>query len=254
MKKVFNFIIFTVISLLGYSQSAPISIDGLFDDWTAQSSIVDSDETLNGVDILAFEVTNDEHFLFLKITLDTELNLKEDDPVAHNIFLDLDTDNDPSTGFSAQDGYGAELSIDFSGRRAFFNINGGTSVVGFSDFSARFGPTVTSTEFELAIARNATPDGVNALFSSSTIRVLFRNSNNNDALPNEGEVFYYTFDETPIPDLIPINLDKENDDFIRIVAYNTLFNGLVDASQSVHLGKIIKVLNPDYVLKHRNER
>ena len=30
------------------------------------------------VDLLAFQVTNDENFLFLRIVLDTELNLKEE--------------------------------------------------------------------------------------------------------------------------------------------------------------------------------
>lgn len=244
-----------MISLIGllcttsfaFSQSAPISIDGRFDDWVNQTSFIDTPESINGVDLLEFEVTNDEQFLFIKIIIDTELNLKEDDPIAHAIHLDIDTDNDPTTGFSAQEGYGAELSMDFSHRRVFFNTAGGSTELQFGAFRARFGPTVTSTEFEISIGRNAIPDGIHPLFTSSTIRILLRNADNGDAMPNAGEVFSYTFDETAVPALIPTNINKEDSKLVRIVAYNTLHDGLEEPDQVNHFRAIVKALNPDII-------
>lgn len=247
MKKNVNLITYLFLSSFLAAQSAPISIDGHFDDWVNQVSFMDTPESVNGVDLLEFEVSNDEQFLFIKIIIDTELNLKEDDPVAHDIFLDIDTDNDPTTGFSAQEGYGAELSMDFSQRRVFFNVAGGSTVLQFGAFKARFGPTVTSTEFEIAIGRNTIPDGIHPLFTSPTIRILLRNANNGDAIPNVGEVFYYDFDETPVPALMPTNINKEGDKLVRIVAYNTLRDGLTEADQVNHFRDIIKVLNPDII-------
>lgn len=247
MKATINLIVFLLLTTFINAQSAPISIDGRFDDWANQVSFVDPAELVNGVDLLEFKVSNDANFLYIKIVINTELNLKEDDPVAHDIHLDIDTDNDPTTGFSAQEGYGAELSMDFSQRRAFFNTAGGSTQLQFGAFKARFGPTVTSTEFEIAIGRNTIPDGIHPLFTAPTIRILLRNAANGDAIPNAGEVYYYDFDETPVPELIPTNINKEGQKLIRVVAYNTLHDGLEEASQVNHFRDMVKALNPDII-------
>lgn len=238
-------LLFSTFQLAG--QSAPITIDGQFDEWNDNlSSYSDPDESVSGVDLIAFQVSNDEHFLFLKLVMDTELNLKEDDPIAHNIYLYIDADNNEDTGLNVQPGIGTELGINFSNKSA--NFYGSSTVsVGFTEIQFRMGPTVTSKEFEIAIGRDVLPDNINELFTSPTIKILFKNWNNGDIMPNENEVFNYTFDETPVPEFTPVSLNKESDDFIRIVAYNTLWNGLEDAGRVYHFGKVIKALNPDVI-------
>lgn len=130
-----------------------------------------------------------------------------------------------------------------------YNNFAGTSKpqVKFSDIRFRSAPTVTSNEFEMAIARNSIPDGSNPLFPDSTIKILIRNQQNSDWLPNTNSVFTYTFDNTAVPAYIPVNLNKSNSSHIRIMAYNTLRNSLLNNAKLPAYERIIKTVQPDIV-------
>jgi len=239
---VLNLLIFTPILLV--AQSAPITLDGNFDDWTSDlATITDNSESISGIDLLEMQVSNDDEFLFIRIKTNTEFDLMEN-TVPQNVRLSLDTDNDESTGFPLQSGFGSELTIVFRGHSAHFNVEPYSQVT-FFDFSMLVSPTVSSNEFEIAIKRDALPDGVNALFTSSTIKILLHNELNNDKIPNEGNFFEYTFDEIPVLPYVPIELNKESTNFIRVVAYNTKGNGLNKPDKLPHFENIITVLNPD---------
>ncbi len=228
------------------SQSAPISIDGEYSDWTSSvKSITDSPETISGIDLLELSVSNDEDFLFIQIKTNAEFDLTEN-LIPHNIRLYIDTDNNDSTGFAVQSGYGSELGIIFTSRYAHYNVTP-YSRVDFSDFSFRVSPTVTSNIFEMAIKRDAIPDGINPLFRDSTIKILLVNSANGDQLPNSGQVFSYTFDNTPTPPLVPMNLAKEDTNQVRVVAYNVLQSGLDDLTRIPAFQSIITSLSPDII-------
>ncbi|MEN8194542.1 MAG: T9SS type A sorting domain-containing protein [Bacteroidota bacterium] len=228
------------------AQSAPITIDGMYDDWSSDlATFTDPVESVSGIDLLEMQVTNDENFLFIRIITDTEINLTSD-LISQRLMLYIDADNDPNTGFQIQDGYGSELGIDFRDRTVHYNVSP-YSQVGFSDIQMRPAPTITSNEFEIAIGRDVVPNGINPLFPSNTIRILFKELNAGDNMPNTGEVFYYTFDDTPVMPLTLTDLDKEQPNYIRIVAYNTLVNGLKDPYRVDNFENIIKVLNPDII-------
>ncbi len=240
-----SIILFFIHSIL-VAQSAPITIDGVYDDWNPSLvTFTDITESISGIDLLKMQVSNDENFLFIRITTDTEFDLTSD-LIAQQLMLYIDTDNNPATGYQIQNGYGSELGINFQDRFAHYNVSP-NSEVSFSDIQMRPAPTVSSNEFEIAIGRNVLPDGINPLFTSSTIRILFKELNDSDSMPNNGEVFYYTFDETPVTPLVPTDFNKENENFIRIVAYNTLFNGLIDPNRVAHFEKIVTLLNPDII-------
>ena len=237
-------IIFTPIFVK--SQSAPILIDGFYEDWNSSlATFTDTAESVSGIDILDMQVTNDTEFLYIKVVTDTEFDLTSN-LVQQDLMLFIDTDNNPTTGYQIQNAYGSELSVNFKERFAYYNVSP-PSNVSFADIRLIPAPTVTSNQFEIAIARNVIPDGINPLFPSSTIRILFRDSNSNDSMPNVGEVFYYTFDDTPVPDIQLTEIEKEDTNLIRIVAYNTLFSGLIDANRVNYFESIIKVLNPDII-------
>jgi endonuclease/exonuclease/phosphatase family metal-dependent hydrolase len=195
---------------------------------------------------LSFQVSNDEQFLFIKLEVDSEINLKEDDPIEHSIYLYLDTDNDAQTGFNVQPGFGSELGINFSNLTANYDVATSTTV-DFTDIRLRMSPTVTSTLFEIALARDAVPDNVHPLFTGTTIKLLFKNWTNGDNMPDEGTFFTYSFDETPVEPLIPLGLNKSMPEHIRVVAYNTLFDGLLEAQRIPHFQSIIQALNPDII-------
>jgi len=235
-----------ITSLNIEAQSAPITIDGVYVDWTSDlATFTDPLESISGIDLLEMQVSNDDDFLFIRFKTDTEFDLTTD-LVQQGLMLYLDTDNNPTTGYQIQSGYGSELGINFSERYAYFNV-APSSIVGFSDINMRPAPTVTSTEFEIAIGRDVLPDGVNPLFTSDTIRILFTDSTGGDRMPNTGDIFYYTFDETQVAPIVPTEITKENENFIRIVAYNTLFNGLDDVSRQSFFENILSILNPDII-------
>lgn len=246
LKYQISIIVFILLPFILFSQSTAITIDGVFDDWnTSLATYTDVSESIQGVDITEIQATNDENFLYIKIKASSEFDLT-DTTIPQSLVLFLDTDNNPATGFNAQTGYGTELGIIFNELFAHFNTTP-YSQVGFSDLSLRIAPTVSSDEFEIAIKRDAIPDGTNALFTSNTIRILLRNDENNDALPNSGTVFYYTFDETPVEELIPTEITKEDANLIRIVSYNTLFDGLLDAQRVDNFENIVTILHPDII-------
>jgi len=251
MQKTKFILLVTVLSFLSlgsklFAQSAPISIDGVYVDWTSNlATYTDQAESISGIDLLEMQVSNDDDFLFIRFITDTEFDLTTD-LVPQGLMLYLDTDDNPTTGYQVQSGYGSELGISFGERYAYFNVIP-SSTVSFSDISMRPAPTVTSNEFEIAIGRDVLPDGVNPLFTSDTIRILFTDSTGGDKMPNSGEIFYYTFDETPVTPLVPTEIIKENENFIRIVAYNTLFNGLEDANRVGYFENILTILSPDII-------
>jgi len=240
-------ILFALINFrILFSQSVPITIDGVFDDWTPDlTTFVDTSETISGIDFLEIQVTNDNEFLFIKIKANAEFDLT-DNQILHELGIFIDTDNNSSTGFDIQQGYGSELGILFTELFAHYNVTP-YSQVGFTDLKLRAAPTVTSDEFEIAIGRHVIPDGINPLFSSSTIKILLKNENNFDKIPDVGGVFSYTFDETPVTPYTPIDIDKSDVSHIRIMAYNTLLNGLLDLNRVDDFENIIKILSPDIV-------
>lgn len=249
MRVTFKFLGFLAIILYTgslWSQSAPITIDGLFDDWNASlTTYTDTSESLTGVDLLELQVTNDDEYLFIKMKANVEFDLT-DDLIAQQIRLFIDTDNNASTGYDIQQGYGSELGIIFKDLLAHYNVVP-YAELNLSSIKLRAAPTVTSNEFEIAIGRHQIPDGVHPLFPSSTIKIVLKNNDNSDNLPNTGSTFSYTFDETPVTPYTPIDLVKANPEHIRLLAYNTLFNGLDDANRVQRFESIITTIQPDII-------
>jgi len=81
---------------------------------------------------------------------------------------------------------------------------------------------------------------------------MWENNLNSDRLPNTGTFLTYTFDETPISQYTPININKEQVNYIRVCAYNTLESGLGSDERRPHFEKIIKALNPDIIAFQEN--
>jgi endonuclease/exonuclease/phosphatase family metal-dependent hydrolase len=229
------------------SQSSPIIIDGKFDDWTDNlSTYTDIFETGNDIDILEIQVTNDTEFLFLRVKLNQEINLTND-MITQYLRLQIDTDNNPNTGYNAQVGFGSEIGIIFKEMKVFHNATIPVTKLNYTEIGFRSAPAYTSDEFEIAISRNAAPNGL-ALFPSQTIRILFQNtSTNGDDIPNVNEYFTYTFDDTQTYNYDVINIDKENPNYIRVLSYNTRHDGLINTTTSEYFENIIKSLNPDII-------
>jgi len=234
-----------LFSIHGFSQSS-ILIDGYFSDWEdVNTSVLDDIDENYEFDIIQFQVTNDEEYLYIHVLLNTETQLMGNlfEP---SIFLYIDTDNNSNTGFNPQANYGSELGVNFKQRFAYYNVDP------FSTFELNLinliaAPTVSANEFEIAIRRESIPDFVNPLFPSNTIKIAFQESTGGDYLPNDGDVFTYVFDDSPTPEYENIDFEKESENYIRVLTYNTLFDGITDPNLQGEYQRILQSINPNII-------
>lgn len=237
-------LIFIFIGIRAISQPTAITIDGVFTDWTPGLPSSSEADSYSGVNLLDFAVTNDENWLYIKLHTDDEFDIT-DNLVSHTVRLYIDADNNASTGFPAATGFGSELGVNFRTHSVSYDVSPPSTLM-FADIQLRVLPTVTSNTFEIAIARNVIPDGVNPLFPSPTIRLLFRNTDNTDYLPNNGTLFSYTFNNTPLPLESPLPLEKNYPTDIRVTAWNTLGQLSLGSAQD-NYNRILDAIAPDIV-------
>ena len=231
-----------------FAQSLPIFLDGKTDDWNIPlPTYIDDIGDGNIFDFRYFSVTNDEQFLFIKLKITPEFKLAEDNFIS----LYIDGDNNMGTGVVVNN-IGAELKWDFGFRNGEFYTNG-TTQVGFPEIQYRSLPTVTDTTYEIAIGRNVLPNGSDPLFTSSTIKIFFKdNDSNGDWMPDNGETFNYTFDDTPTPPVNLIEINKADTSLLRILNYNILQDGILDLQREQYFTRILQAINADIMCFNEN--
>jgi hypothetical protein len=221
----------------GISQNQ-IIIDGFFEDWQSNPTVetyIDSSVDSPGTDLLSFSVTNDEDHLFIKIKLDTEVDLIDENDLA-DIKLYLDTDNNPSTGYPSTDIFGSEYGIEFQARRIFDDVNyPDYTIESLYLLNIKPMPTITSDEFEIMIDRQQ--------FFSESISILIKESISNDYMPDENQIYSYTFHDT-VSQITDIEIEKENETHIRVCAYN-VHHDLLDPNNELELARVISTIGAD---------
>ena len=103
--------IFLFVSIEVFSQ-ATIKIDGLFDDWNTNITYVDDSLDSQGIDLLDFSVCNDNEYLYVKIRFADEIDLTEQFYNPTEVMINIDADNNASTGYSTNN-IGSEYGINF---------------------------------------------------------------------------------------------------------------------------------------------
>jgi endonuclease/exonuclease/phosphatase family metal-dependent hydrolase len=223
----------------------PITIDGQFQDWE-NVPIAYSDIEGDGIsaDFANIKVTYDMEFLFIYFSFHYGEFLMQDWNAFH---LYIDADNDSTTGLEYH-GIGAELDWTFGQRQGVFYSNGGSSDIWQNDLSLRIGPTITSSEFEIAMARNSdimTLNGSQVLVEGRI--VIAEAPPNSDSVPNESGGIYFSIGEDAVPSPEPIPLARRHEDDIRIVTYNNLNEGMIDPEREPHFRRILQALDPDVI-------
>lgn len=245
MRTFYSLILFLLIALHAKAQNNNIIIDALFNDWnSSMATYSDGFDTPNGIDLLEMQVTNDDEYIYFRLKVNQELCLGNS-LVGHDIWLNIDADNDPNTGFSEQSGYGTELAVNMNGHYAWFNIPNPNIQVNFGEIGIQMAPTVTSTSFEIALPRNLKPDGVNPLFTGDTIRVGFNDDLDNDRMPDDGQIFSYVFQNNTVRPKGPIGIDRLDLSDIRVVSHNILFNTGFSSSAINATERVVKALEAD---------
>ena len=215
----------------------PIVIDGLFGDWQeVPVTIMDSEGDYNYDDWAELKITNDDDFIFFKISLHSEETLLQD---WNNFYLYIDADRDSLTGHPFR-GLGSELAWHFGYRTGQYFEQDGIIDLWQNDITLRQAPTVTSTEFEIAIARGSfvlsDPDSIAVIFSSFY--------DTGDYMPDGWGGVVYQLDTTVVGPAEPILLEKTG---TRLVTYNTLYTGILEPDRQPKFQRIIQALDPDII-------
>ena len=215
----------------------PIVIDGLFDDWQeVPVTITDPEGDYNYDDWAELKITNDDDFIFFKISLHSEETLLQN---WNNFYLYIDADRDSLTGHPFR-GMGSELAWHFGYRTGQYFEQDGIIDLWQNDITLRQAPTVTSTEFEIAIARGSfvlsDPDSIAVIFSSFY--------DTGDYMPDSWGGVVYQLDTTVVGPAAPILLEKTG---TRLVTYNTLNTGILEPDRQPNFQRIIQALDPDII-------
>jgi endonuclease/exonuclease/phosphatase family metal-dependent hydrolase len=224
------------------AEQVPITIDGALGDWDNVAVLyTDAADGGSGADFGRLWIADDDRFLFLRLEMGDEIDLSEN----NDLRIYLDTDNNGGTG-SPVAGIGAELEWRFGDRQGFF-LAGGSTTVFHEDIRFRAGPTVTSTEFEMAFGRDTLPNGQNPLFPGPVVRIVVRDLAGGDQLPESGEFVSYTFDQGSLPSETPIALARRQPDDLRLVTFNVLFDSPWDGGEQPRFERLVSAADPDII-------
>jgi endonuclease/exonuclease/phosphatase family metal-dependent hydrolase len=241
------FIIFISIQVnTCHAQLTQIYMDGKFEDWNSFSPLYtdpSNDQSGGFLDFGRLWVTNDGHFLYLRIEVGEEINLQD----LNNINIFLDTDNNSATGIQAH-GIGAELKWNFGQRSGIFRVGSTNYNIFHNQIGVVTSPTVTSTEFEISLDRSAKPVGTNLLFPSNTIKIVFADeSPGQDRLPDINGGVIYNFTTQFPPGMVPISIKKSDAGYLRMMTYNVLSDGLFDPSKVAAFTRLLRAIQPDII-------
>ena len=240
-------IYFIILLLSPFLHSGhPICIDGLFNDWgNVPVAYQDIDNDHVDADYSTLKITYDSEFLFIYI------NFHENEYLMQNwndFHLYIDSDNDQSTGNLIR-GVGADLIWSFGGRSGKQYINGQESTVYQNDLTLRIAPTVTSSEFEIAIARGSSPLTLNNQQIMTQGKIIFSELEEGigDFIPDELGGVSFSIGEDFIIGPEPITIERLNESDLRVVSYNTLNEGILDSDRQDHFKRILQTIDPDII-------
>jgi endonuclease/exonuclease/phosphatase family metal-dependent hydrolase len=216
-----------------------IKIDGFFDDWSTNSNTYIDDSTdSQGIDLLGFSVCNDNEYLYVKIRLDDEIDLTEPFYNPSEVMINIDADNNASTGYSTNN-IGSEYGINFFDKFIFDDTDPNLiDTLSLYDLDIIPLPTYSSYEFEIAINRS--------LFSD-TIAISIREFIGNDFMPDNGSVFSYIFNNCSSPTTTAIDFSRNDPNNLRLMTYNVWSNGLINNNRVDEHRRIFASANADII-------
>ena len=223
----------------------PIQPDGDFADWSAVPlALTDTsgDDGSSGIDFGSVWVANDQDYLYIRFETGADVQPDEEQQMR----LYLDTDMNAGTGYY-HGGIGAELVWEFGERQGTF-YRGGTAYIYHNDVGLLMMPTVSSTQFEIALARDAVPANGQSLFPGDTVRFLLRDAGSGgDLVPDSGGISY-TFSEGSIP-VESLSLAREDAAHIRLQSWNVENDGLFEGgSAEAAQGRLLNAVDPDILV------
>ena len=236
-------IFFLLILLFGFTVQAQIYIDGNFDDWQGVPVMTDpiGDDGVTNIDFGEIQISNDDQNLYVRFTVNKEINLQSD----NSLRLSIDTDNNVSTGTS-YDGMGVDLRFDFGDRDGNAYLSNGNFEVYHTDIGLISAKTVTDEVFEFSLDRTKSIEG-QALFSGNTIRISIADqANSGDKIPDNSGGIFYTFTDNDV-ETKQYYLQKSPESDLRVMSFNVLQDGLFDNGKFTNFKRIFRATRPDII-------
>jgi len=150
-----------------------ITIDGSFDDWTGLTPVYSSASPSGNTDAADFQyiyVYNDANYYYIHVTLWTDIDPSAGQfPYYVNMFYD--TDNNPSTGYSA---IGSDMLVQsgYSYHEAAGSFTDALGINGLNWLSLPASPG-TNFEFQMSLAATYGPNNT-PLFTTNIINFIFQ--------------------------------------------------------------------------------
>jgi endonuclease/exonuclease/phosphatase family metal-dependent hydrolase len=239
-----NKILFGLL-LSGMFAGNPISIDGNFSDWEGISpSYIDYQGDAQDADFYKLKTTHDNEFFFIYLKFyDGEFLMQN----WNEFHLYIDADNDTTTGYNHH-GIGSELVWNFGSRLGYMYLDGNQTEISQNDLTLRIAPTITSSEFEIAIALESsvlTLNGTQVLLNGTLL--ISEMEIGGDFIPDNPGGLFFTISDSLIDEADIISLEKSNIEDLRLVSYNTLNEGIIDGDRQTHFKRILQALDPDII-------
>ena len=222
-----------------------IRIDGNFDDWAdIEPVFVDdlNDGQSNGIDLERVWTYNDQSFIYFRFELNKEINLQDNNDLA----IYLDYDNDINTGFKIN-GIGAEVRIFFGDRQGILTLGNNTEFVNFSPLGLNVSPSVSGTEFEIAVSRSISDSGLNINASNVISIRLEDNGFNGDEAPSDLGGITYNIDNSIITESPEFDLNIDPNATFRFMTYNIKDDQLFEPFRKQNFQRIFQAINPDII-------
>ena len=237
MNQLFKTLIYLILST-NYVFSQSIVLDEDPSEWSqVETEYIDPTGDSNGLDVVKFQIMNDDRFLYLLIEFNSEIELQEN----NDLVLYIDTDNNPNTG-TVKNGIGYEFKYAFGERSGSYQS---TSLRSY-DIGLVNSPTVTSHIFEIKIDIDAQINGSN-LFSSDTIGLFFEASDGDEYAPDAGNPALYKLDEELTYLEQPFHIAKSSITDFRVLTYNSKRDALFDPSLFDEYDRILSAIKPDII-------
>lgn len=237
MNQLFKTLIYLILST-NYVFSQSIVLDEDPSEWSqVETEYIDPTGDSNGLDVVKFQITNDDRFLYLLIEFNSEIELQEN----NDLVLYIDTDNNPNTG-TVKNGIGYEFRYAFGERSGSYQSRSLRSY----DIGLINSPTVTSHIFEIKIDIDAQINGSN-LFSSDTIRLFFEATDGDEYAPDAGNPALYKLDEELTYLEQPFHIAKSSITDFRVLTYNSKRDALFDPSLFDEYDRILSAIKPDII-------
>lgn len=237
MNQLFKTLIYLILCT-NYVFSQSILLDEDPSEWSqVETEYIDPTGDSNGLDVVKFQITNDDRFLYLLIEFNSEIELQEN----NDLVLYIDTDNNPNTG-TVKNGIGYEFRYAFGERSGSYQS---TSLRSY-DIGLINSPTVTSHIFEIKIDIDAQINGSN-LFSSDTIRLFFEATDGDEYAPDAGNPALYKLDEELTYLEQPFHIAKSSITDFRVLTYNSKRDALFDPSLFDEYDRILSAIKPNII-------